>query len=56
MTDPVFIDVGAPPRKIAVRARPGGGPGLFWLGGFHSDMKGTKAVALDGFAHERGRA
>ena len=22
-------------------------PGLFWLGGFKSDMKGTKAEALD---------
>ncbi len=31
-------------------------PGLFWLGGFKSDMKGTKAVALDAFAAEHGRA
>ena len=34
-------------RAIAVRRDEGGGPGLFWLGGFKSDMKGTKAAALD---------
>jgi pimeloyl-ACP methyl ester carboxylesterase len=60
--EPVFIDVGegAAARRIAVRARPGNGsdqgPGLFWLGGFNSDMKGTKAIALDAWAAERGRA
>jgi pimeloyl-ACP methyl ester carboxylesterase len=58
---PVFIDVGhAPARRIAVRARirshSGGGPGLFWLGGFKSDMRGTKALALDAWAAEHGRA
>jgi pimeloyl-ACP methyl ester carboxylesterase len=55
---PDFIAVGdgAAERRIAVRARPGGAPGLLWLGGFHSDMKGTKAVALDQWAAERGRA
>ena len=30
--------------------------GLFWLGGFKSDMQGTKAVALDRWAAEHGRA
>jgi len=43
-------------RRIAVRHREGGAPGLLWLGGFKSDMKGTKAEALDGWARERGRA
>jgi pimeloyl-ACP methyl ester carboxylesterase len=43
-------------RKIAVRARAGNAPGLFWLGGFNSDMKGTKALALDAWAAEHGRA
>src|SRR6201999_4666669 len=43
-------------RGIAVRARPGSGPGLLWLGGFHSDMKGTKALALDAWAAEHDRA
>jgi pimeloyl-ACP methyl ester carboxylesterase len=56
--EPVFIDVGAGEnaRRIAVRARAGGAPGVFWLGGFNSDMKGTKAAALDGWATEHGRA
>jgi pimeloyl-ACP methyl ester carboxylesterase len=31
-------------------------PGLFWLGGFKSDMQGTKAQALDGWARLHGRA
>src|SRR5919201_5614905 len=43
-------------RQIAVRQREGGAPGLFWLGGFKSDMKGTKAEALDRWAAENGRA
>src|SRR2546423_9415385 len=30
-------------QAIAVRRDEGAGPGLFWLGGFKSDMKGTKA-------------
>ena len=53
-----FIDVGEGPsaRRIAVRSRPGSGPGLVWLGGFKSDMQGTKAVALDRWAGEHGRA
>ena len=56
--EPAFIDVGegAARRRIAVRARNGKPPGLFWLGGFNSDMRGTKALALDAWAAERGRA
>lgn len=56
--EPAFINVGSSEgaRRIAVRARAGGGPGLFWLGGFNSDMKGTKALALDAWAAEHGRA
>ena len=52
-----FIDVGtgADARAIAVRARDGATPGLFWLGGFKSDMKGTKAEALARFAADKGR-
>src|SRR5882762_7650782 len=55
---PAFIVAGkdSAARSIAVRARAGGGPGLFWLGGFNSDMQGTKAAALDAWAAERGRA
>src|SRR6266576_7368646 len=55
---PRFIEVGegAAARSIAVRARAGGGPGLFWLSGFNSDMQGTKAIALDAWAGKHGRA
>jgi pimeloyl-ACP methyl ester carboxylesterase len=45
-----------PKRTIAVRVRQGKSPGLFWLGGFRSDMKGTKAEALDAWAASEGRA
>ncbi len=57
-SDPAFIEVGqgSAMRRIAVRARAGAAPGLFWLGGFNSDMKGTKALALDAWAAEHGRA
>jgi pimeloyl-ACP methyl ester carboxylesterase len=52
------IEVGTGPaaRRIAVRHRDGAAPGLVWLGGFKSDMQGTKAVALDRWAGEKGRA
>jgi pimeloyl-ACP methyl ester carboxylesterase len=56
--EPILIEVGkaSAARNIAVRARAGSAPGLFWLGGFNSDMKGTKALALDDWATEHGRA
>jgi len=54
------LGTGGAARRIAVRvfARPNraGGPGLFWLGGFKSDMRGTKAEALAAFAQQHGRA
>ncbi len=55
---PVFIEVGeaGAPRRIAARVRNGVSPGLFWLGGFKSDMQGTKALALDAWTAERNRA
>ena len=43
-------------RDIAVLHRDGGPPGLFWLGGFRSDMAGSKATAIDAFAEKRGLA
>jgi pimeloyl-ACP methyl ester carboxylesterase len=57
-SDPAFIEVGEgnAMRQIAVRARAGALPGLFWLSGFKSDMTGTKALALDEWAAEHGRA
>src|ERR1700685_2144585 len=47
---------GAGRHGIAVRAQDGAPPGLFWLGGYKSDMKGTKAVALADWAAGAGRA
>jgi pimeloyl-ACP methyl ester carboxylesterase len=52
----VMVGTGAAAREIAVRQREGGNPGLLWLGGLKSDMKGTKAQALDAFAQQHGRA
>ncbi len=50
------VGEGSDARQIAAISRPGATPGLFWLGGFRSDMTGTKAEALDGFAAQRGLA
>jgi pimeloyl-ACP methyl ester carboxylesterase len=49
-----FIEVGD--RRIAVRHRAGGEPGGVWLGGYRSDMLGTKASELDAWAQRTGRA
>lgn len=43
-------------RRIAFRRSTGQGPGIVFLGGFKSDMTGTKAAWLDDWARERGRA
>lgn len=55
---PEFLTVGEGPdaRRIALRRVAGRGPVIVWLGGFKSDMQGTKAVALDAFARRTGRA
>ena len=50
------IGAGSAARRIAVRAQEGAAPGLLWLGGFNSDMRGTKAEALARWAGEQGRA
>lgn len=54
--DGLIIGEGAARREIAILRRAGDAPGLFWLGGFNSDMAGTKALALDAYASERGLA
>ena len=41
---------------IAYHKTPGSAPGIVFLGGFMSDMTGGKALALEAFARERGRA
>lgn len=43
-------------RNIAVRHRKGKTPGLVWLGGYRSDMIGTKAEALDNWAAQTGHS
>lgn len=43
-------------ETIAYLRRGGKSPGVVWLGGFHSDMNGAKAQALDAWAETRGRA
>ena len=40
--------------RLAYRRREGRGPTILFLPGYASDMEGTKAVALDVFAAERG--
>jgi pimeloyl-ACP methyl ester carboxylesterase len=40
--------------SIAVRHREGKAPGLVWLGGYRSDMIGTKAETLDAWAASSG--
>jgi len=50
--EPIRIEVEG--NAIAVRHRPGDAPGLVWLGGYRSDMKGTKAQALDAWAEKHG--
>jgi pimeloyl-ACP methyl ester carboxylesterase len=42
--------------QIAWRRREGRQPGIAWLGGYRSDMLGTKAEALDGWAERSGHA
>jgi pimeloyl-ACP methyl ester carboxylesterase len=53
-----LLEIGAESerRSIAVREHLGTAPGLFWLSGYKSDMKGTKAEALARWAEEAGRA
>lgn len=56
----LIVESPPPARTIAVRARESkgkdSGPGLVWLGGFKSDMVGSKALALDAWAEAQGRA
>jgi pimeloyl-ACP methyl ester carboxylesterase len=43
-------------ETLAWRAVDGAGPTVVWLGGFRSDMTGTKAEALADWAQAKGRA
>lgn len=52
--------IGRIPRSgeasIAYRRRPGKSPTVVFLGGFKSDMSGSKASAVDAYCHARGQA
>lgn len=52
----VVVGEGAAARRLASLSRPGREPGVVWLGGFMSDMRSTKAEALDAWAARTGRA
>lgn len=54
MTAPAFLDVDG--SSIAVRHMAGSAPGVVWLGGYKSDMLGTKAETLADWAGKEGRA
>ena len=43
-------------RRIAYHRTAGRGPGVVFLGGFRSDMTGTKASFLEARARSRGQA
>ena len=55
MREPSFFET-SEGRRIAYHATPGRAPGVVFLGGFMSDMEGTKALALETWARARGRA
>lgn len=51
---PAFLDT-ASGRRIAHHRLDGSGPGVVFLGGFKSDMEGTKALFLQDWAARAGR-
>ena len=55
MTEPSYLDT-PEGRRIAYHRTDGAGPGVVFLGGFRSDMEGTKALFLEEWAKARGRA
>jgi len=55
-TQSIQVGAGAERRTVVARPQPGTSPGLFWLSGYNSDMKGTKAEALARWAQAQGRA
>ena len=55
MGEPSFLET-EPGRRIAYHRSEGAQPGVVFLGGFMSDMEGTKALALEDWAMRRGRA
>ena len=55
MTAPDIEHLNRPDGEtLAYRRLAGSGPTVVWIGGFRSDMEGTKALALEAAAQERG--
>lgn len=54
MTEPSRLET-PQGRRIAYHLTPGRGPGVVFLGGFRSDMEGTKALHLEARARAEGR-
>lgn len=54
--EPVSCIVKSDGARIAYHRTPGQAPGIVFLGGYASDMTGTKALALEAFARQRGQA
>lgn len=54
MAEPKYLDT-ASGRRIAYHLTAGKGPTVVFLGGFMSDMTGTKAVHLESWASARGQ-
>ncbi|KAG1647716.1 Mycophenolic acid acyl-glucuronide esterase, mitochondrial [Nymphon striatum] len=52
---PDFLDTKSG-RRLAYHKLEGRGPGVVFLGGFKSDMEGTKAIHLEAWAKTQGRA
>ncbi len=53
---PQFFTTSPGEPRLAYLSRAGlRGPGLFWLGGYRSDMRGSKATFVDAFAAEQDR-
>lgn len=52
----ITVGEGVAARDVAIERRAGAAPGLFWLGGFRSDMAGSKALAVEAHGAAYGRA
>jgi len=55
VTNPTYLTC-ANKRRIAYHQTAGRGPGVVFLGGFKSDMEGTKAIHLEAWAGAQGRS
>lgn len=54
MTDTLEHLIRPDGEALALKRVAGSGPTVVWIGGFRSDMEGTKALALDAAARQRG--